>query len=346
MIKVLIVDDSRVESELLSYILRSDPEINVIGAVSTGEDAISAIARELPDIVTMDINMPGIDGFETTRRIMEKNPVPIIIISASYNKDNVNLSFKALEAGALTIIEKPAGPENPDFKKKRDELINFVKLMSEIKVVRRKSVKPATDSGMFSGDKIFLQNKVDVIAVGASTGGPQALQKLLQQFNGHLTVPVMLVQHITNGFTAGFAEWLSDTCSLNVVIPVHGERILPGKVYVAPDDMHMGADSSGCIILSSAPVIKNLRPAVSFLFHSIADIYGPRAIGILLTGMGRDGADELKLMRDKGALTFAQNEESSVVFGMPYEAIKLGGAVCVLPPEEIARKILEILNNK
>lgn len=346
MIRVLLVDDSPVEIELLSYILSSDPEISITASAYNGEDAIAEIKRERPDVITMDVNMPGIDGFETTRKIMETTPIPIIIVSASYRKENVDLSFRAMEAGALTILEKPVGPENPNFEKKKKEFIDTVKLMSEIKVVSRRSAMPLQKekNGLIMDDK--TGRNIEIIAVGASTGGPQALQILLKEMKGEVNIPVLIVQHITSGFTAGFAEWLSVSTGMNVKMPVDGEIITGGTVYIAPDGFHMGVDKNGCVKLSGDPPIKNLRPAVSYLFKSVAEVYGPRAIGVLLTGMGRDGADELKLMRDKGSITFAQDEESSVVFGMPGEAVKIGGAVCVLPPESIGSRIKEILKHK
>ncbi len=346
MIKVLIVDDSHVESELIAYILRSDPEISIIASAVSGEEALSIIKTERPDVITMDIVMPGLNGFETTRRIMETTPVPIIIVSATYNKENVDLSFKAMEAGALIILEKPVGLGNSDFEWKKSELISTVKLMSEIKVVGRKSIKQPEKYLDICYDDVGLRCDVDIIAIGASTGGPQALHKLLVELKGKVHQPILIVQHISIGFTTGFAEWLSTTCSLNVKIPANGEKIENGYVYVAPDSLHMGVKADGSIVLSNAPPENNLRPSVAHLFRSVAESFGPRAIGILLSGMGRDGADELKLIRDKGAITFAQNEESSVVFGMPGEAVKLGAAVCVLSPEGIARKILEILKKK
>ena len=342
MIKVLIVDDSIVESELLSYILMSDPEISITGTVSSGEAAISMIKRNRPDVITMDINMPGINGFETTRKIMESTPVPIIIVSSSYTKNDLNLSFKAMEAGALAIIEKPAGLKNSHYEKMKLEFLSTVKQMSEIKVVlRKKLTRDKIEKKEYGSYKI--NTNIDIIAVGASTGGPQALQKFLIEISTDVKTPILIVQHISSGFAAGFAEWLSSTCSMKVKIPSDGEKIQTGKVYVAPDNFHMGVDGTGCIYLSDVPPIKNLKPAVSFLFRSVAESYGPNSIGVLLTGMGRDGAEELKLMRDNGAMTFAQDEESSIVFGMPGEAVKLGGAVLVLPPDEIAVKIKEIL---
>ncbi len=346
MVKVLIVDDSQVAVNFLSNILTTDPEIEIIGSASSGGEAISMIKGNRPDVITMDINMPGIDGFETTRRIMETTPIPIIIVSSSFDKENVALSLRSIEAGALTIIGRPAGMDSPLYEKEKVDFISLVKLMSEIKVVSRK--KSASVKKIINGcsDIIAAVDEIDLIAVGASTGGPQALQSFLKELNGEIAQPILIVQHITSGFSAGFAQWLSETCSISVKIPSHGEKISRNTVYVAPDGVHMGVDASGSIVLSSDPPIKNLRPAVSYLFRTVAELYGSRAMGVLLTGMGRDGADELKLMRDNGAITFAQNEESSVVFGMPGEAIKIGGAVCVLSPEGIADKIKYILLKK
>ncbi len=346
MIKVLIVDDSHVESELISYMLKSDHEINIIGIASSGEEAISMIKKERPDVITMDINMPGIDGFEATRKIMETTPLPIVIVTAACKNENINLSFRAMEAGALTLIEKSSGPGSPDYVKKKNELINTVKLMSEIKVVSRRAAKPRADEKNGSIGDIRLNNDIDIIVVGASTGGPHALQKFLKGIKGDFIPPVMVVQHITKGFTAGFADWLSVSCDMNVRIPENMEKINRDTVYVAPDDFHMGIDRDGLVVLSGRPPIKNLRPSVAYLFRSAAESYGSRAVGVILTGMGSDGAEDLKFLRDRGALTFAQNEESSVVFGMPGEAIKLGGAVFVLTPEGISGKIRELLKKR
>ena len=343
MINVLIVDDSLIAVHFLSGILTSDPEINIIGSALNGEDAVSMIRTLKPDVVTMDITMPGIDGFETTRRIMETNPVPIIIVSSSYRAENVNLSIRAMEAGALAIIAKPAGIKNPDYEKDKDEFNKIVRQMSEIKVPVKKTAGSLKN---YEKVDIPVNGIIDIIAIGASTGGPQALQKFLKSLNGEIKQPMLIVQHMASGFTAGFAEWLASTCSLNVRIPENGEKISGDTVYVAPDGLHMGVGQEEKILLSDSALIKNLRPAVSFMFRTVAELYGPRAIGVLLTGMGRDGADELRLMRDRGAVTFAQDEASSIVFGMPGEAIKMGGAVFILPPEEIANKIIDMLRVK
>ncbi len=342
MINVLIVDNSKEESQLLSRILLSDPEIAVSGFAKSGEEAISIIKQRHPDVITMNMSM--INCYETIKNIMKTVPLPIIVISSSSKTEKLNLSFSAMEAGAVAIIERPVELGKAGCGKKKMEIISTIKQMSEIKSVFSRDINPGIRYRKEYG-QLNLHN-IDIIAVGASTGGPQALQKFLQGMNRDVRTPILIVQHISSGFTAGFANWLSSTCSLDVKIPSDGEKIQNGKVYIAPDNLHMGVDGSGCIYLSDVPPIRNLKPAVSFLFRTVAESYGPNSIGVLLTGMGRDGAEELKLMRDKGAMTFAQDEESSVVFGMPGEAVKLGGAVCVLPPDEIAFRIKEILKKE
>jgi two-component system chemotaxis response regulator CheB len=346
MIKVLIVDDSKLAVKNISDILESDPDISIIGSASGGDKAISMIAEDLPDVITMDINMPGMDGFAATKRIMEISPIPIIIVSGAYNKENVSLSFRAVEAGALAIIEKPAAIESHDYLRERTDFINLVKLISKIKVKKPKGASLSLKEKSKTDVKITLKSVIEIIAVGASTGGPPALQKFLTELGSEFTLPILIVQHIAKGFSEGFAQWLSDTCGLKFKIPADGEKIAGGTVYIAPDNFHMGVDGKGCIVLDNGPQIKNLKPAVAYLFNSVAEAYGAKAIGVLLTGMGRDGAEELKIMKDRGAVTFAQDQESSIVYGMPGEAVKIGAAVFVLPPDEIADRIKDILNGK
>lgn len=335
-IRVLIVDDSPVASQMLSYILSSDPVITVIGVAADGEEAVAMAARLKPDIVTMDIYMPGMDGFEATRMIMEQTPVPIIIVSSVYDLKEVAMSFRTIEAGALTIRSKPVGLGHPLYDKQARELINTVKALSGVKVVTRKPrITPVREVAAERKKEITGQ-EIRMIAIGASTGGPPVIQTVLTGLPKDLPVPVMIVQHITQGFTGGFASWLADTTGFKVRVPENGERCLPATAYVAPENVHMGIDHGGCVLLSNDLPGNGLRPSVSYLFTSVARVFRERAAGILLSGMGRDGADGLKMMHEMGAVTIAQDQESSVVFGMNGEAVKLGAARYVLPPEKIA----------
>lgn len=342
MINVLVVEDSILDAELLIHHLTSDSEINVIGRAGTGLEAIDFISKKRPDVITMDINIPGIDGLETTRMIMEKYPTPILIVSGIYSQNDVDLSFRAMDAGALMILAKPSGFGNTDYEKQKRELISTVKLISEIKVVSRR-VRRRTDNGNNMAFNGIDKREISVIAIGASTGGPPVVSEILKGLAGIKLPPLLVVQHITAGFTKGFAEWLSTTTGMKVTVPHGSESAEPGTVYVAPDDLHMGISERGIITLSSEPKIKNIRPSVSHLFRSVAESFGRNSIGILLTGMGDDGSHELKLMKERGAVTIAQDAESSVVNGMPGEAVKLGGATYVLTPEKIVKKIKDLI---
>jgi len=346
MIRVLIVDDSPVVSQMLSYIFSSDPAINVMGIATNGEEAITMTARLKPDIVTMDVNMPGMDGFEATRRIMESTPVPIIIVSSSYNPSEITKAFRAIEAGALSIMSKPVGIGHPFYEKESRELINTVKALSNVKVVTRKRRIVPAGEVITKTEKEIARQKISMIAIGASTGGPPVIQTILKGLPKDFPVPITIVQHITQGFTTGFASWLSDTTGFIVRVPENGEKCLPGTIYVAPDNAHMVFDYGGRILLNNDPPDNLLKPSVAHLFISVANVFREKVVGVLLTGMGRDGAEGLKMMRDMGAVTIAQNEESSVVFGMNGEAVRLGAARYVLPPEGITQMLINLISVK
>lgn len=328
-IRVLIVDDSSVACKMLSFIFSSDPELQVVGTAGDGEEALEKVLSLKPDVVTMDLHMPKMDGYETTRRIMETYPVPVIIITATESAIEVKNSMKVLEAGALTALKKPPCIGSPEFDAVRDEFIRKIKLYSEVKLVKRipRKMEPVIEGR--------LKNEIQVIAIGASTGGPPVLQKILSKLPKNLPCPVLVVQHMTEGFTEGFTDWLRDYSSIPVQLARDRSAIIPGNVYIAPDGFQMKIEY-GKIALTKDEMPNNLRPSVSYLFGSIARVFGKRSIGILLTGMGKDGAEELKLMKDKGAITIAQDKESCVVFGMPGEAINLDGATYVMNPEKIS----------
>jgi len=341
MINVLIVDDSAVVRQHLKDVLESDKDIRVMGTAKDGEEAVRFVQEKKPDVITMDINMPNMNGFEATRKIMETNPVPIVIVTASYDRSDVEKSFHSMEAGALAIIEKPFGEGHPHSKETQNDLVQTVKLMSEVKVVRRwkrererqsEAIdKKVSDKGLKKRDK-----KIKIVAIGASTGGPPIIQTILSGLKKGYSAPILVVQHISKGFLEGLVEWLRQSTGLPVHIAKHGEELLPGHIYFARDDYHLGVDKDGRLRLSREEIENGLRPSVSYLFRSIMNSFDGEAVGILLTGMGKDGAMEMKMMKDNGAVTIAQDRESSVVYGMPGEAVRLDGATYVLTPEEIA----------
>lgn len=334
MIKVLIAEDMLVTQELLKYIISSESDMQVVGLASNGEEAIAAVKKSNPDVIAMDWQMPKLDGKEATRIIMETVPKPIVIVSGSTTKKNVALSFSLMEAGALAIVKKPNSINHHDFKQDARELVETLRLMSEIKVVRRfrqPLPPPPVNNNIAPG------SGTKIVVIGASTGGPMVLQKILTGLPNNIKVPIFIVQHISHGFVEGFAEWLSKVTGFPIHIARHGDLALPGHAYVAPDGFHLGVEKGPRIILSNHPPENGLRPSVAYLFRTTAAVFGPDAIGILLTGMGRDGAEELKLMKDKGALTIVQDEISSVVFGMPGEALRLKAAGNILIPEAMNR---------
>ena len=349
MIKVLIVEDSQVVLDFLTYILSSDPAIQVIGTASNGEEAIQAVRDKRPDVVTMDINMPKMDGFEATRIIMETTPTPIVIVSASWDLKEAERTFRAIEAGALAAVRKPVGVKHPDFKDQAKELIQTVKLMSEVKVIRRQSrIKhgKGIPAGLAVNDLIPSTTDVKVVAIGASTGGPPVIEAILSGLPKDFRAPLLIVQHIAPGFVQGFADWITHSSRFPVKIAVQGESPLPGHAYVAPDGIHLGMDTSGRIVLVKSEPENGLRPSVSYLFRSVAEVFGKNIVGVLLTGMGKDGAYELKMMKEKGAITIAQDKESCVVYGMPGEAVNLNAATYVLSPPKIAELLAELLKAK
>lgn len=345
MINVLIVDDSAVVRANLARVLESDPGICVIGAVKCGEEAQAFLLRQKPDVITMDIQMPDMDGFEVTRRIMESTPVPIVIVSAIWDPVEQAMTFKALEAGAVACLPKPPGIGDPEYEAAAAELVATVKQMSEVKMVRR---WPKRRHEPAAGVCVPVRPKpqIHVVALGASTGGPPAIERFLSHLPADFPAPVLMVQHIARGFVHGLAEWLSASSALPVSLAAHHETMRRGHVYLAPDNFQMGVADGGKIVLSGAPPEHYLRPSASYLFRSVAGIYGPMAAGVLLTGMGADGAAELKAIRDAGGVTFAQDKDSSVVHGMPGEAIRLGAAEYVLPPEAIAKTLVEMIRRR
>ncbi|GGF12877.1 chemotaxis response regulator protein-glutamate methylesterase [Aliidongia dinghuensis] len=336
MIRVLVAEDSPTLREFLVHILSAEADIRVIATAVDGVQAAEAVARLRPDVVTMDIHMPRLDGFAATRRIMEDHPTPIVIVSSTMS-DQVAATFRAIEAGALAFVRRPHGIGHREHAADAGELVQTVRLMAEVKVVRRwrkssigsRRIAPTAAS-------VGAGAKGRIVAIGASTGGPIALQTLLKGLPSDFSAPLVIVQHISPGFVEGFVDWLGGASSLPVRLAQHGEPLLPGHVYLAPDGSHMGV-TADAIRLDTGHAENGSRPAISYLFRSVAESFGANAAGILLSGMGADGAAELKALRELGATTVAQSKESSVVHGIPGVAIDLGAAGHVLDPVEISK---------
>jgi two-component system, chemotaxis family, protein-glutamate methylesterase/glutaminase len=342
-IRVLVVDDTVVGRELLVAILQSTPGLQVVGVARNGQEAVRLALRLKPDIITMDVHMPEMDGYEATRQIMAENPRPIVMVTGSFAKDEHQLTFNALQAGALTIVEKPSLAATSE---RREHLVAQIKMMAEVKVVRRWArngegkAKVVAIAAPPPGKAAVLQ----LVAMAASTGGPGVLATILGRLPAGFGAPILLVQHVTKGFGEGFAHWLDQQTALKVCLGRHGYEPQPGDVVVGPDDYHMMVNDHGLIALTKAPPRFGIRPAADYLFHSVAETYGARAAGIILTGMGSDGADGLRAMREAGARTIAQDQYSCVVFGMPAVAIEAGAVEQILPADRIGQALANLLS--
>jgi two-component system chemotaxis response regulator CheB len=338
-IRALLVEDSCLAADSLHAVLAADPAIEVVGVAESGEAALAMLGTRAVDVVLMDAHLPGIDGYETTRRIMQTTPVPIIVCTANASCDSVHTMMRAMEAGALAAASKPLGPSTPASEADAVALVALVKLMSEVRVVRRRTSRAVSAPIERPREG---RDSAEIVAIGASTGGPPVLARILSQLPPSYPVPIVIVQHMSEGFTPGFVDWLNSASSFPVRIARQGAVPQPGHAYVAPAGHHLVVGARGTLETIESEPSYGLRPSVGVLFRSVAEQYGARAIGILLTGMGRDGAAELKLLADRGALTIAQSEESCVVFGMPGEAVRLGAARLVLTPDEIGTLLCRV----
>jgi two-component system chemotaxis response regulator CheB len=337
MIRIVIAEDSLTTRALLHEILSSDPEIQVIGQAKDGLEAVALTQQLHPDLVTMDIHMPHMDGLAATKEIMITAPTPIVIVTGSSAAPDVGVSLHALRAGALDVVEKPPGPSAPAFEEAARKLVALVKAMAGVKVVRH--WRPAT-APVAATERKPRQGRgapaARIVAIVASTGGPAALQRLLAALPGEFPAPILVVQHIAAGFADGLAAWLTSVCDLHVKTAEQGEVLQPRTVYLAPDGSHLGVTEHGAVSLSSAAPIGGFRPSGTFLFDAVARVFGKSAVGIVLTGMGNDGAAGVQSLRQRGAEVIAQDESSSVVFGMPGAVVAAGLAGRVLPLDDIA----------
>ena len=333
-VRVLVVDDSAVMRKLISDILKGASGIEVIGTARDGGDALSKINSLRPDVVTMDIEMPKMDGLTALTHIMAENPLPVIMVSAM-DKRQADITMKALDLGAVDFIPKTSGTLSLDMEKTSQTLISKVIMAAKIKVAKRKAIKISPVS-----IPKFLSKKGDrIVTLGASTGGPRAIPEVLSRLPRDLPAGLLIVQHMPEGFTKSFSERLNWYTSLEVKEAEEGDEITPGLVLVAPGNLHMEIDKKR-IHLTDEPQVNNVRPSADVLMKAAAEAYGPRCIGVLLTGMGNDGAQGMKEIKEKGGKTIAQDKESCVVYGMPKAAYDLRIVDKVAPLSKIARNII------
>jgi two-component system chemotaxis response regulator CheB len=339
MIRVLVVEDSLTSRMLLVQILNMDPQIEVVGEAVDGVEAVRLTHRLRPSLVTMDVDMPRMDGLEATQEIMSTVPTPIVIVTANPRAQEVETTMMMLRMGALEVLLKPPGPESPAFAEAARRLVTTVKALSQVKVIRHWRPPAAVPRAEAARPALPGCVRARVVAVATSTGGPPALQCILSRLPPDFCLPILVVQHISRGFTAGLASWLDSTCPFSVKVARQGEAMTPRTVYIAPDDRHLGVSGPGDIALSGAPPVGGFRPSGSFLFESVARAYGASTVGVILTGMGEDGVEGLRSVRKAGGRIIAQDEKTSIIFGMPGAAIAAGLPDAVLPLEAIAARL-------
>lgn len=350
-IRVLVLEASPPRRQRLQRLLATDPSLQVVAGVGSAAQAIEAAARLHADVILLGQGQALADAVAATRSIMQARATPIVVVTGATTPVEERHAFSLIEAGALSVVHDPGPGSGAQHAEALRGLLTALRLMAEVRVVRRWAPagarpRPAPAPRRIAPPAIPVaegppapgrpaRSLAALVAIGASTGGPVALRQVLGALPADFAVPIVIVQHMADGFLHGLADWLSASCPIPTQIAAPGTRPRPGCAYLAPDGVHMRVTPEGTLNFDAAPPVNGHRPAVSCLFASVADHYGSRAVGILLTGMGRDGAAELKQMKDAGAVTIAQDEPSSVVHGMPGEAIRCGGATFVMSPEEI-----------
>ncbi|MDH3591399.1 MAG: chemotaxis-specific protein-glutamate methyltransferase CheB [Planctomycetota bacterium] len=343
-IRVLIVEDSPVVRELLEHLVGSDPRFRVVGSVPTAEDALAVLPRLKPDVVSMDINLPGMNGLDAITEIMHNRPTPTVVVSASARPDEVKLTMDALGAGALAVVEKPPGPGDPRHARLARRLLSQLAIMSRVKVIRQRriTVRRRPPAARSAAPVRPPASGYAALGIVASTGGPGALEVLLGSLRPGFPVPILLVQHIGESFLDGFVQWLGGLCPLPTRKARAGETPRPGTVHVAPDRRHL-AVINGRLRLLDTDLVCFQRPSGTVLLESMATEYGRSGIGVVLTGMGEDGATGLAAMRESGGYTIAEDASTAVVYGMPRAAVELGGACEELPLDAIGPRLNDLV---
>ena len=349
MIRVLLVDDSPVAITILKRMLLLSPDISVVGSAENGREALNLIPKLKPDVICTDLHMPEMDGLELTREIMSRYPLPILLVSVSAREDSLS-SFKVIEAGAVDIFPKPAADSQIDNKRDAHELIRKIRILSGVHVFGRPQPNLVSEkkTSAFRESESRLPIPISgtgIVVIGASTGGPQALHTIFSKMPLDFPLPVVCIQHIAKGFLDGLVAWLSSGCRAKVRIAASGELPMPGVIYFPKEGTHLKIGGDGRFVHSEEPPRGGHRPSITITMESLARYYGNRVLGVLLTGMGIDGAEGMKAVAMTGGITIAQDEQSCVVFGMPGQAIKIKAVKYVMPLESIAQVISSFTHN-
>jgi two-component system chemotaxis response regulator CheB len=348
MLKVLVADDSRVSMELMVQIINRAPDMQVVGKAVTGREAVKMASELRPDIILMDMVLPEMNGLQAIQEIMYRCPVPIVAISAQIDASENDLALRAIKAGALTALPKPHGPGLPSFNGEKGVLLNTLRTMAGVHVIHHplpvSSQRPGSQAGRKASsivpDLPAVQAIPEIVGIVASTGGPAALSEVINGLPTNFPLPIVIVQHIAADFIPSLVEHLANSSQLPVSLAQADEEPLPGHVYLAPGCAHLRLSTFRRFHLDANPGTAQFMPSGSILLESIAKSYGSEAVGMILTGMGNDGTAGLIRMADAGAITIAQDEASSIVFGMPKSAIEANAVRQVLPLSEIAPALI------
>ncbi|NOQ35722.1 MAG: chemotaxis-specific protein-glutamate methyltransferase CheB [Methylococcaceae bacterium] len=348
--RILIVDDVKTNYLLLKILLETEENFEVVGWSKDGVEAVAMTQQLQPDLITMDLEMPNMNGLEATRTIMAAHPTPIVVVSSYVNEPQKNLTYNALNEGALAVVEKPVSPMHPDYQRLSQQLIKSLNTIAGLKLIKHKNNKKSQiiANNLKPSSQFITPSKYQLLAIGSSAGGPNALLTLLKDLPKDFPLPIVIVQHIHEGFLDGLVNWLQDSTKLSLKIALEGEVLKMGNVYFAPDKNHLlikqQANRQLVVELNTHPPINGFQPSVSVLFESIAKNCASTSIGGILTGMGNDGGDGLLAMRNAKSHTFIQDEDSALVYGMPSYALKLGAVEKVINLDEMANYLCKVLD--
>ncbi len=340
MLRVLVVDDSALMRKLIPQIIERDSSIHVVGTAMDGAFALKKIQELQPHVITLDLEMPRMDGMETLRAIMRQSRLPVIVVSA-HTTQGASATFKALALGAFDFVAKPQDALSANMDAIATELINKIKVAAETRISKAQPEVPATRRNKKSGQKRLPARRI--VAIGVSTGGPNALQYVLSQLPADFPAAIVVVQHMPEGFTELFARRLDECCAIDVKEAASGDLLLAGRALICPGNRHMRVKRmplGDIAVLSEEPKINGHRPSVDVLYRSVAQEFGRDALGLIMTGMGEDGAEALGEIRKQGGVTIAQDEESCVVYGMPRAAIDRGSVMRVVPLDALANTLM------
>ncbi|PKG46900.1 MULTISPECIES: chemotaxis-specific protein-glutamate methyltransferase CheB [Halomonadaceae] len=341
-IRVVIADDSQVARDVLRDILSRDGDIDIVGEATNGREAVELAKRLVPQLITMDLNMPVMDGLSAIEEIMHTKGIPILVIS---DRSDAQSAYQAIEVGALEVMPKPSLDEADG-----DRLLERVRLLAGVSVItrlRRRSKAPAPLTPMsapLTPTRGLPRDFQHVIAIACSTGGPQALVRVLRLLPAGFPAPIVIAQHISHGFINGMAQWLASLCAMPVSVGQEGEQLRPGHIYLSPSECDLCVTPRHRFRLQPSPEISIYHPSCDVLLASVAEVYGSDAIGIILTGMGRDGVNGMRAIYQAGGTTFAQDEASSVIYGMNQEAVKAGVIQYELPLDSLPDRLMRDLS--